>query len=111
MSAKTPATVSVILTILMLVALAIVFVLLQMIALNGFSEREGLTAMGLSLGCQSLAVIFLAMFAARATTFLITKVEWNSILAVAITVFAAATIGGVVAILSSIVSIAVVGIR
>ena len=111
MPAKTPATVSVILTILILVILAIVFILLQMIALNGFSEREGLTAMGLSLGCQSLTVIFLAAFAARATRFLITKVEWNSILAVAVTVLAATTIGGVIAFLSSIVSIAVVGIR
>ena len=111
MPTKTPATVSVLLTILILVILAIVFILLQMIALNGFSEREGLTAMGLSLGCQSLTVIFLAAFAARATRFLITKVEWNSILAVAVTVLAAAMIGGVIAFLSSIVSIAIVGIR
>lgn len=111
MSNKTPATISAILTVLILIALAIVFVLLQMIALNGFSEREGLTAMGLSLGCQSLAVIFLAVFAARATAFLITKVGWNNILAVAITVFAMTTIGGVLFFLSSFVSAAVAGIR
>jgi hypothetical protein len=111
MSTKTPATISAILTVLILVALAIVFLLLQMIALNGFSEREGLTAMGLSLGCQSLAVIFLAIFAARATAFLITKVAWNSILAIAVTVFIATTIGGVIFFLSSFVSTAVAGIR
>jgi hypothetical protein len=111
MSNKTPATISAILTVLILVALAIVFVLLQMIALNGFSEREGLTAMGLSLGCQSLAVILLAALAARATAFLITKVGWNSILAVVVTVFAMTTIGGVIFFLSSVIAIPLVGLR
>ena len=111
MSQKTPATISAVLTILILVFLAILFVLLQMIALNGASERQGLTALGLSLGCQSLAVILLATLAARATTFLITRVEWNSILAVVVTVFAAATVGGVISFLATIVSIPIAGIR
>lgn len=111
MPARTPATISAILTVVILIFLAIVFVLLQMIALNGASERQGLTAMGLSLGCQSIAVIFLAALAARATTFLITKVEWNSVLAVVITVFIAATIGGVIAFLSTLIAIPIAGIR
>jgi membrane protease YdiL (CAAX protease family) len=110
MSQKTPATISAVLTILILVFLAILFVLLQMIALNGASERQGLTAMGLSLGCQSLVVILLATLAARATTVLITRIEWNSILAVVVTVFIA-TIGGVIAFLATVVSIPIAGIR
>jgi hypothetical protein len=111
MSTKTPATISAILTVLILAFLAIIFLLLQMVALNGASERQGLTAMGISLGCQSLVIILLATLAARATTFLVTKVEWNNILAVALTVFVATTIGGVISFLSSIVSIAAAGIR
>jgi len=111
MSNKTPATISAILTVIILVLLAIVFALLQMVALNGAGERQGLTAMGISLGCQSLAIIFLAMFAARATTFLIMKVGWNSILAVAATVFVATTIGGVLAFLSTIIAIPIAGVR
>ena len=111
MSTKSPATVSAVLTVLILVLLAILFVLLQMVALNGASERQGLTAMGLSLGCQSLVVILLATLAARATAFLITRVEWNSILAVAVTVFIAATIGGVISFLVSVISIPIAGIR
>jgi hypothetical protein len=99
------------LTVLILVFLAIIFVLLQMIALNGASERQGLTAMGLSLGCQSLVVILLATLAARATTFLITRVAWNSILAVAITVFAATIIGGAISFLASLMAIPIAGIR
>jgi hypothetical protein len=111
MPTKTPATVSAILTILILVLLAVVFVLLQMVALNGVSERQGVTAMGVSLGCQGIVMILLGGLAARATTFLITKTEWNSILAVIVTVLVATTIGGVIAFLSSFISIAVAGIR
>ena len=110
MSRKSPATISAILTVLILVFLAIVFVLLQMVALNGATERQGLTAMGLSLGCQSIVVILLATLAARATTFLITKVEWNSILAVVVTVVIASVIGGVISFLTSIIAIPVAGI-
>jgi len=111
MSIKTPSTISAVLTVLILVVLAILFLLLQMLALNGASERQGLTAMGLSLGCQSLIVILLAALAARATTFLITNVEWNNILAVVVTVFVATTIGGVISFLATIVAIPIAGVR
>ena len=110
MTNKSPATISAILTVLILVLLAILFALLQMVALNGASERQGLTAMGISLGCQSIAVILLGTFAARATTFLVTKANWNSILAVVITVIAATMIGGVIAFLASVIAIPVAGI-
>jgi hypothetical protein len=110
-SSKSPATISAILTVLILIFLAIVFVLLQMVALNGASERQGLTAMGLSLGCQSIVIILLAALAARATTFLITKVEWNSILAVVLTVIVASMMGGVISFLASVIAIPVAGIR
>ena len=108
---KSPATISAVLTVLILVLLAILFLLLQMVALNGASERQGLTAMGIALGCQSLVIILLATLAARATTFLTTKVQWNSILAVVVTVIVAATIGGLISFLASIVAIPVAGIR
>jgi len=108
---KTPSTVSAILTILILIFVAIVFVLLQMVALNGASERQGLTAMGLSLGCQSLVVILLSTLASRATTFLITQVKWNSLLAVAVTVFTATIIGGVISFVASVIAIPIAGIR
>jgi hypothetical protein len=111
MPTKTPATISAILTVLILVLLAITFALLQMVALNGTSERQGLTAMGLSLGCQSIVIILLGALAARATRFLVTKVEWNGILAVAVTVIVAGTIGGVVSFLVSVIAIPIAGIR
>lgn len=107
---RSPATISAVLTVLVLILLAVVFLLIQMIALNGVSERQGLTAMGLSLGCQSLVIILLAALAARATTFLTTKVEWNSVLAVVVTVLLASILGGVVSFLASIIAIPVAGI-
>jgi hypothetical protein len=111
MSSKTPATISAVLTVALLILLGILFVLLQMVALNGAGERQGFTAMGLSLGCQGLAIILLGTLAARMTTFLIRRVEWNSILAVIVTVLAATMIGGVAAFLSTIIAIPIAGIR
>jgi hypothetical protein len=110
MTRRSPATISAVLTVLILVLLAILFLLLQMIALNGAGETQGLTAMGISLGCQSLVIILLATLAARATTFLITRVAWNSILAVVVTVIVAGILGGVISFLASIIAIPVAGI-
>ena len=110
MPKKRPAAVSAILTVVVLVLLAIISLLLQMVALNGAGERQGVTAIGISLACQGIVVIVLAILAARVTDFLIKRVNWNSILAVAVTVFVAATIGGVLSFLSSILAIPMAGI-
>lgn len=111
MVTKTPAAISAILTVLILIALAVLSVLLQMIALNGASERQGFTAMGISLACQSIVILLLGILAARVTRFLITKVDWNSILAVAVTVIVATTIGGTLSFLASVLAIPIAGIR
>lgn len=111
MPARSPATLSVVLTVLVLIFVAVVSLLLQMVALSGASERQGVTAMGISLGCQGIVIILLGIFAARATRFLITRVSWNSILAVATTVLIATVIGGAISFLSMIVSIPIAGIR
>lgn len=108
---KRPAAVSAILTIVVLVLLAIISLLLQMVALNGAGERQGVTAIGISLACQGIVVIVLASLAARATRFLVDQVNWNSILAVVVTVLAAAMIGGTTSFLSMILSIPIAGIR
>lgn len=111
MSTKTPAVISATLTIATLVLLAVIFVLFQMLALNGASEKQGMTAMGVSLGCQSLVIIFLGILAARATDFLIKKVGWDKILAVVVTVIAMTMIGGAISFLVTIVAIPLTGIR
>ncbi|HSL45067.1 MAG TPA: hypothetical protein VK897_16665 [Anaerolineales bacterium] len=111
MSTKTPVVISAVLTVVLLILLAIASVFLQMIALNGASERQGVTAMGISLACQGIVILLLAILAARATRFLITRVDWNSILAVVVTVFVATVLGGTISFLSTIISIPIAGIR
>ena len=75
------------------------------------SERQGLTAMGISLGCQSLIILLLGALAARSTHFLITRVNWNSILTITITVLTGSMIGGTISFLATIISIPIAGIR
>lgn len=110
MSTKSPATISAMLTVVLLILLAILLLLLQMVALNGAGERQGMTAMGLALACQSIVVIVLATLAARATNYLIARASWNPALAVAVAVIVATTIGGTFSFLSSIVAIPLAGL-
>ncbi len=108
---KTPAVISVILTILLLVVFAIVSVLFEMLALNGASERQGMTAMGISLLCQGVGAVLLGIFAWWLTSLLISKFNWNKIIAVVVTVFLGTTIGTGISFLSLIISIPIAGIR
>jgi hypothetical protein len=108
---KKPVIISTILTILILVILAIISVLLQLVATSGANQSQGLTAVGISLACQGVVIILLGIFAARSTNFLITKVQWDSILAVVTIVLLATTMGGVISFLSSIIAIPLAGIR
>ena len=108
---RSPAALAAVLTVLVMILFAGLSLLLQMLALNGASERQGATAMGISLACQSLVIIVLASLAARVTGFLVNRVNWNSVLAVAVTVFIAVMIGGTISFLSSIIAIPVAGIR
>ena len=60
---KTPTIISVILTILLLVIFGILSALFEMFALNDVSERQGGTAMGISLVCQGAGIILIGRFA------------------------------------------------
>lgn len=110
MTDRSAASISAILTVGVLIFLAIILLLLQMVLLNGFSERQGMTAMGISLACQSIVIILLSTLAARSTHLLITKVNWNRLLAVAVTVLAATMIGGTISFLASLIAIPIAGI-
>lgn len=82
-----------------------------MLVLNGVSESQGMTAMGVSLVCQGVGAILAALLAGWLTNFVITKFNWNKILAVIIAVIAGALLGGVISFLSIIISIPLAGIR
>lgn len=108
---RKPETLAAVLTTALLIFLAVLFTLLQLLVLNGAGERQGLTAMGISLGCQSIVVIGLSALAARAARFLTARLAWDGILAVAVAVTGAAMIGGTISFLSMILSIPIAGIR
>jgi len=110
MPAKTSALISAILTALLLVLVALLSLLTQMLALNGASERQGVTAMGISLGCQGIGIILSALLASRLTNLLLVKFNWNKPLSVLAAVIAATAFGALVAFLSILIPISAAGI-
>lgn len=111
MPARTLSIISAALTVVVLILFSIIFLFFEMIALNGASERQGLTAMALSLICQGITVILAAMLAWRLTALLVTKFNWNAALAVIISVVAVVFGGGLIFFLSVLIAIPVAGIR
>jgi hypothetical protein len=110
MTNKTPAIISAVLTIVLLVLIAVLSVFMQMIALNGVSERQGATAMGISLVCQGAGLILVSLIAGWLTNLGITKFNWNKVLAVIIAVIVGVLLGGTISILSFFLSIPLAGI-
>ena len=109
--ARIPSMISAGLTIFLLILLVILFLLVQMVALNGAGERQGMAALGISLVCQGAGVILAALLAWRITSLIITKLNWNAILAVIIAVVTGTFFGGLLSFLSVIVAIPMAGIR
>ena len=111
MPSKTPSIVSAALTVLLLIGLAAFSLFFEMVALNGASERQGMTAMGISLACQGVGVILMGFLAAWGTQLMISRFNWNKILAVAVAVLASILIGGAMSFVALIISIPIAGIR
>ncbi len=111
MSNKTPARISGLSTFFILIGVAVLSVFTQMLVLNGVSESQGFNAMSISLICQSVGLFPAVILARWLTNLLITKFNWNNILAILVAVIAGTTLGGITSFLSIIISIAVSGIR
>ena len=108
---RTPAILSTILTILILIVFAVLSVLTQMLVLNGASEKQGTTAMGISLVCQSVGVILAGMLAWWLTNRAVNQWNWNKIISIIIAIIAGTTLGGLISALSIIIAIPMAGIR
>jgi hypothetical protein len=111
MPAKTASLVSTVLTVLLLLVLAILTLFFEMVALNGASERQGLTAVGVALLCQAAGAILLGALAWKSTSLLVTRFNLNAALAVMITVILAVIAGGVFSFLALVISIPLAGVR
>ena len=83
---------------------------MQMIALNGVSERQGATAMGISLVCQGVGLVLAGGFAGWVSNFVTTKFNWNKIPAVIVAVIAGVFVGGAISFVAFIISIPLAGI-
>jgi hypothetical protein len=108
---KTPALISSVSTILILVLFAIFSVFVQMLALNGVSESQGVTAMGISLLCQAIIAMLAGIFTGWLTNFTIRKFNWNKVLAVILSVIAGTLSGAMISFLALIISLPLAGIR
>jgi hypothetical protein len=110
MTSKASAIISSILTIILLIIFTVLSVFAQMIALNGVSESQGITAMSISLVCQGVGVILAGIFAGWLSSLVITKFNWNKVLAVIVAVMVGILLGGTISLLSTIISIPLAGI-
>jgi hypothetical protein len=110
MTNKTPAIISAVLTIVLLILFAVLSVFMQMIALNGVTESKGMTAMGISLVCQGIGLILAAIVAGWISNLVITKFNWNKALAVIVAVITGVLLGGTLSVLSFFLSIPLAGI-
>ncbi len=111
MQTKTPAITSVVITTLLLFVLVILSALLTMLTLNGASEKQGATALAVSLGCNGLGMILAGIFANWFTKLAITKFNWSSILAVIVSVITSTGMGGVMIFISFFIAVLSSGVR
>lgn len=96
MSTKIPSVVSTMITILLLLMFGSAAMFFLLVALNGFSEREAGPALIASLACQGLGIILSAVLAWRLPRLFIEKFDWNSVLAVVVSIPASVLMGGVI---------------
>ncbi len=98
------------LTALLLTVLAILFMLVQMLALNGVSERQGTTALGLSLACQGVSILLSGGLAFGLSRLFVERFNWNKILAVVLAVVAGTALGLGLSLVSIFVGMLATGI-
>lgn len=94
MSTRTPSIISTVLTVLALLATSAASILFTMVALNGFSDREGGPALLVSVLCNSGGVILAAIAAWRLPRWLIERFNWNRSVAIGISTLAGVVLGG-----------------
>jgi hypothetical protein len=111
MSQRTASTVSLLLSLILLLIFSVLTVIFELIALNGASESQGMSALGVSLACLGGGAILLGILAWKASGFFMTRFHMNPVLAVTLTVVLGMLVSGTLAFLSIMISIPLAGIR
>jgi membrane protease YdiL (CAAX protease family) len=109
MPAKTLSIISAVLTVIFVILLGMAFIFLTMVALNGYSGREGDAALIITLVCQGVGLILSGILAGWLTRLFIEKFNWNKILAVILSIFAGSTLGTVLVFAALVLSIFTAG--
>jgi sulfite exporter TauE/SafE len=107
MSTRNLSVISSIITVILLIVLGILASFVELVALNGYSDREGgpaLIAFGI---CQVVGLLLCALLAGWLTKTLAPRFSWNKILTVIISILAATLLSGGLWILSVGVSVIV----
>lgn len=102
---KTPAIISAVLTLTLLIIISLILSFGQLVALNGFSERAGTISLVASLICQGVGNILAVIIAWRLTIRFITKSNWGNAPAVLVAGLAGTLIGGGLSFVATIASI------
>ena len=94
MSTRTFSLIASVVTVILLLVLGALMAIMQLLALNGFSDREGGPALAVSLACQGVGLVLSALLTRRLTRRLIDRFNWNRFLAAALAVLAGLLLGG-----------------
>ncbi|NOH01562.1 MAG: hypothetical protein HND47_06135 [Chloroflexi bacterium] len=90
---------------MMLLLFTAISVFFLLVALNGFSEREGGTALVTSLVCQSAGLILSAVIAWRLAGLFIERFNWNRALAVLASLVVASLFGSGLGVVSFFIAV------
>ena len=104
MTPKLSSTISRILSIIILVVIGVTILLAEVIALNGFSDREAGPALITVLICHSASAILIVILVGRLTRLLMTKFNWKDIPAIMASVFAGTLSAGFLFFLATLLS-------
>ncbi|MBK7450015.1 MAG: hypothetical protein IPJ47_11530 [Anaerolineales bacterium] len=107
MSTKTPSIISTILTIILLILFGIASGFFLLVALNGFDSRSGEPALITSLVCNIIGIILSAVLSWKLPRWLIGKFNWNSIVAVIVSVLAGFMVGSGLSAIAMFISVLV----
>lgn len=111
MPTRIPTAIAGLSTFFLLIAVAILLLFGELVALNGASESQGFNAMSITVICQSVSLFPAVILARWVTKFLITKYNWNTFLTVVIAVIAGTGVGSILSFISVIIAIPLAGIR
>jgi len=110
-SEKAPAIISVFITITLLIILGIFSVFANMILMNGATGNQGVTSTTVSIACQGIGVLLAGITAWKLSNTLITRYNWNRVLAIFATIILATGVGALISFSSIFVGILVSGVR